>query len=94
MITASLRAKWSPPDWLEHLEEEVMTEPPDWIVLGRGDDFYWVVGQHDLSVNTRPEWLVREMEEHFEKVEQLKFLELWKRRDSLADASATAPAAE
>jgi hypothetical protein len=75
-----LRASWSPPEWLEHVETEVMADPPDWIAIGRNDDFWWVVGNHTLSTTWQPDWLRRELEENFEKVEELKFLELWRRR--------------
>src|SRR5690606_1127505 len=69
-----LRAWWSPPEWLAALEGEVMADPPDFILVGHNDNFHWVVGSHQSSEETEPEWLRAELEANFEQVVEFRSL--------------------
>ncbi len=74
-----LRAAWSPKEWMENLEGEVMRDPPDFILMGRWDYYYWVTGNDKHSDDLAPPWLTRMMEEDFTKVMRLKFMDVYER---------------
>ena len=75
-----MRANWSPPEWLENLRREVMADPPDFILVGRHDSFGWIVGDYHNSKEIMPEWMRVELSQNFERVVELKFIELWQRK--------------
>jgi hypothetical protein len=74
-----LRAHWSPPEWLERLETEVMADPPDFLLIGRSDNFQWVVGDWRPSSEVMPPWLEKDLRENFRFVRADSHLALWQR---------------
>lgn len=76
-----LRADWSPPEWSKEVENEVMKpQPPDFVAVGVGDFFHWVVGNKQTSWESMPPWLRQYVWRDCERVARFRFIELWARK--------------
>jgi hypothetical protein len=74
-----LRASWSPKEWMDDLKVEVERDPPDFILMGIYDYFYWVTGNELKSDEVAPPWLREMIEKDFTKVMRLKYMLVYER---------------
>jgi len=83
-----LRADWSPKEWLEDLEGEVMADPPDFLLTGIEDRYPWVVGNERDSEEDLPGWLREYRDGEFVMVRKLAHMRLYARSELIAEARA------